>query len=158
MRAVWVCCSQITARRIVHLFRPRSFLLRLWLPKVFPRLDMPAMQSCPGSRRGRSAPAQGNGPVSLTLTRPDWWSEAACRGRTDLLDRFVPLSPPKHVRAVKLDPELAAICATCPVSDLCLETGYLDRYAVRGGLTAAQRAKDRKAARQRERREDVRAG
>ena len=95
------------------------------------------------------------------MSRPDWWDDAACRGRVDLLDRFVPMTPirnDRNKRRTAVEPDLAELCAACPVTNQCYASGYSDRYAVRGGLTAAQRAKDRKIAAQRERRLDVRAG
>ena len=91
------------------------------------------------------------------MSRPDWWDFAQCRGRVDLLDRFVPMTPIRNDRKRsqrQVDPELAELCAACPVTDQCYASGYSDRYAVRGGTTAAQRASDRKRRRQL----DVRAG
>jgi hypothetical protein len=76
--------------------------------------------------------------------REAWWDLANCRGRHDLLDRFVPFSHAKAGRQRRpVDPELAILCATCPVKRQCYVDGYMDAYAVRGGTTAAQRQADR---------------
>ena len=83
----------------------------------------------------------------MTYFAREWWEEAACRGRHDLLDLFVPcLSPPKSHgrRSYKIAPECAELCAKCPVQEICLEEGFADRYAVRGGTHPGERMKIRR--------------
>jgi hypothetical protein len=88
--------------------------------------------------------------------RPEWWDQAACRGRHDLLDAFVPEGSNPH-RAYRehrfVPPELHRLCTRCPVSEVCRASGERDRYAIRGGKTAQERNNERK----KERRIDVRA-
>ena len=73
-------------------------------------------------------------------SRPDWWDHAACRGRHDLLDAFVPAGFDNPKRASpKASSEILALCEGCPVRIKCYVTGFFDRYAIRGGMTAAQR-------------------
>jgi len=72
--------------------------------------------------------------------RPDWWDLANCRGRHDLLSSFVPDAQTHDRRACqKVPAELARLCAECPVNLICYESGFRDRYAIRGGTTASQR-------------------
>lgn len=64
------------------------------------------------------------------FSRPEWMSDAACRGLdTDLF--FPPCgAPTKDARAV---------CARCPVKEPCGEYGMEDKYGIFGGLTGASR-------------------
>ena len=86
--------------------------------------------------------------------RQDWWNEAACRGRHDLLNAFVPPEAltGTHRRRDRVPEELARLCDICPVSEQCYADGEQDRYAVRGGTTPEQRRRERR------RRMDARAG
>jgi hypothetical protein len=83
--------------------------------------------------------------------RPEWWNQAACRGRHDLLDTFV---PPTDVQGREhvVPPDLLRLCKTCRVCAECLAAGERDRYAIRGGTTA----QSREAARRKQRSIDVR--
>lgn len=72
------------------------------------------------------------------LQRPAWHAEAACRGKgTDL---FFPNAgqPATHAKA---------ICATCPVTEECLEAALVDPLTVGvwAGKSPAERAQVRKA-------------
>ena len=53
------------------------------------------------------------------LGRPRWWERAACRGRLELLDRFVPGTGGQR-RRERVPDDLKAICKHCPVSRECL--------------------------------------
>ena len=76
--------------------------------------------------------------------RPEWWNQAACRGRHDLLGEFV---PPAEIntghrgpgRGYVVPPDLLRLCKTCRVCTECLAAGERDRYAIRGGTTAQSR-------------------
>jgi len=74
----------------------------------------------------------------LQIERPFWWDAAACRGRHDLLDLFVPVPIRGRCRP-QVPHEVAELCAACPVQGECLAAGHTDGYAIRGGLTAVQR-------------------
>jgi hypothetical protein len=79
------------------------------------------------------------------MQRPDWWDRAACLGRIDLLNVFVPsygLNDGTR-RRLAVPPQCAELCNKCPVQDTCYETGFMDRYAVRGGTTPEQRRRRR---------------
>jgi hypothetical protein len=75
--------------------------------------------------------------------RPKWWDQAACRGRHDLLDTFVPpaeINTGYNRRALYVvSPDLLRLCKTCRVCTECLAAGERDRYAIRGGTTAQSR-------------------
>ncbi len=85
------------------------------------------------------------------LAHPLWWERAACRGRLDLLDAFVPGIGGQR-RQKGAGDELKAICGHCPVSSECLadviaydaqrrhNDGGRDR-SIRAGLTPGQRVK-----------------
>ena len=82
--------------------------------------------------------------------RPEWWDQAACRGRHDLLDTFVPPAAINtgHNALYVVPPDLLRLCKTCRVCAECLAAGERDRYAIRGGTTA----QSREAARRKQRR------
>ena len=89
------------------------------------------------------------------LARPLWWERAACRGRLDLLDRFVP-NTGERGRHLTVADDLKAMCKHCPVSQECLEeamaydanrshvVGSGPDMSIRAGLTAAERVKLRR--------------
>ncbi|HEX6597167.1 MAG TPA: WhiB family transcriptional regulator [Acidimicrobiales bacterium] len=81
----------------------------------------------------------------MTLTNPRtdvaWRQEAACRGlETDI---FFPLTEEEAAEA-------KAVCATCPVRDLCLEYALITRQddGVWGGLTETERRRVRRRRRE----------
>jgi len=80
---------------------------------------------------------------SENWSRPDWWDDAACRGRHDLLSEFVTSAGIDQNRSrytKQVIPwRLVQMCKHCPVNEICLETGMRDRYAIRGGTTPGQR-------------------
>jgi hypothetical protein len=80
--------------------------------------------------------------------RSEWWDKAACRGRHDLLNAFVPpseVNTNKNRRALyAVPPELVRFCKTCRVCAECLAAGERDRYAIRGGTTAQKRESERR--------------
>jgi hypothetical protein len=92
----------------------------------------------------------------LAKERPDWWDHAVCRGRHDLLARFVPPTRARQRGSYRrpVDEDLARLCKHCPVKKQCYADGFMDAYAVRGGTTAAQR----QAVRFKRRSLNVRAG
>ena len=53
------------------------------------------------------------------LGRPRWWERAACRGRLELLSRFVPGTGGQR-RRERVPDDLKAMCKHCPVSRECL--------------------------------------
>ena len=89
--------------------------------------------------------------MEAQLGRPDWWDDAACQGRHDLLDLFVPAaSMGNHSRKRSVVPHvLAKLCERCPVQVQCMAAGRNDRFAIRAGTTAQQRETARKYARER---------
>lgn len=64
-----------------------------------------------------------------------WHERAACAGRTDL-DWF-----PERVARGIVPATLAAICASCPVRDKCLDDALEEsiQFGIRAGLSARQR-------------------
>lgn len=85
-----------------------------------------------------------------------WWERAACYGE----DTELWYPPDRYDQRGRGSPDTRtsialSICATCPVATQCLdaamreETTQSDRWGIRGGLTAYQRAE---LARQRSRR------
>ena len=81
--------------------------------------------------------------------RPDWWDDAACRGRHDLLEIFVPYQDHSHGgrrnRGARdhVPPALLLLCLSCPVNLECEEAGRYDKYGIRNGKTARERRSQR---------------
>ena len=61
--------------------------------------------------------------------RPEWHAHAACRGKTRVFfaDRFESADPAR------------ALCAACPVRELCLDAGMFEQHGVWAGLTPLER-------------------
>lgn len=81
--------------------------------------------------------------MKLTNPRTDiaWRAEAACRGLDT--EVFFPLTDEEAAEA-------KAVCATCPVRELCLEYALITRQddGVWGGLTEAERRRLRRRRRE----------
>ena len=65
---------------------------------------------------------------------PDWYDDAACFGADSEL--FFPTVGGSRKQVA----EAVAVCARCPVKDVCFEFAYdLELYGIWGGTTTAQR-------------------
>ena len=82
----------------------------------------------------KAAPWHARRPVPLV---EDWKMRAACAGTDVTL--FYPEVGDTPVMAEVID----AYCRRCPVLGECAEAGRLELYGVWGGLTPAQRRRDR---------------
>lgn len=67
--------------------------------------------------------------------RPAWFDDGACRDQP--LDLFFPKQGEDTSRA-------KAICARCPVEDLCCEYGFTQRFGIWGGLSERERRRIRR--------------
>jgi WhiB family redox-sensing transcriptional regulator len=78
----------------------------------------------------------------MLFERPDWWSRAACRGRTDEFCLFLP-SRPSSADRNRMQAALA-VCAACPVIDECRQAAIAMPDEARifgsvvGGLTPGE--------------------
>jgi WhiB family redox-sensing transcriptional regulator len=72
--------------------------------------------------------------IPFTAPQTNWFDDAACQGADT--DVFFPLSASGEAAA-----EAKAICATCPVRELCLEHALENRPpdGIWGGLTPIER-------------------
>ena len=72
---------------------------------------------------------------SLSIVRPDWWDDAACRGLGTRL--FFPERGEDHKQA-------KAVCVGCDVVETCRDEGMAEKFGIRGGLSERQRRDRRK--------------
>jgi hypothetical protein len=85
------------------------------------------------------------GVASFVIDRPEWWEDAACRGRADL-DFIGPNFPRGGGTSTQRRQEaerVAAcktVCAACPAADRCLDEALTnDLVGIWGGLTDRER-------------------